>query len=106
MNFNMNLKYILIGLLGMNGAAVMPQAIQQEVVEPTENALIIPMNSQNVTTLFDPQNSVSFDEERGVVGTSNNLTLDLGNIDFGNKKYDCIWVEMSYQNPVSEDTKF
>ena len=67
MNFNMNLKYILIGLLGMNGAAVMPQAIQQEVVEPTENALIIPMNSQNVTTLFDPQNSVSFDEERGVV---------------------------------------
>lgn len=24
MNFNMNLKYILIGLLGMNGAAVMP----------------------------------------------------------------------------------
>lgn len=52
MNFNMNLKYILIGLLGMNGAAVMPQAIQQEVVEPTENALIIPMNSQNVTTLL------------------------------------------------------
>ena len=106
MDFNMNLKYILIGLLGMNGAAVMPQTISQDVTEPTENALVIPMKKQNTTVLFDPQMSVSFDEERGIVGASENLTLDLGDVDFGNKKYDCIWVEMSYQNPVNEDTKF
>ncbi len=105
MSLNMRLRCILVGILGMNGAAVMPQTIPT-VTEPTENALVIPMNNQSVTTLFDPQNSVSFDEERGITGASANLTLDLGNIDFGNKDYDCIWVEMCYQNSVADNTKF
>ncbi len=73
--------------------------------EPSGDALMIPMQSDRVSLLFNPNNSVAFDED-GIKGTSHELTISLGDIDFGQNAYNRIWVEMAYTGAISDESAF
>ncbi|MDR0506319.1 MAG: hypothetical protein LBH32_05840 [Dysgonamonadaceae bacterium] len=77
----------------------------QNANEPSSGALMIPMQKSSVSVLFDPTGNAFFSED-GINGASNDLTLDLGNIDFGANQFNKVWVEMSYMGNVTGDSKF
>ncbi|WP_462431263.1 GxGYxYP domain-containing protein [Bacteroides nordii] len=94
----MNIKYAIILAFGLSSTvAVMSQSApltEEDIDSPSENAIVLPMEEAKVSVIYDPKNSVSFTDE-GVKGTSDGLTLDLGEIDFGSGDYSSIWVEMA-----------
>lgn len=97
----MNIKYIVIFLLGIGSTVT---AMSQST-SPSEDAVVIPMNSSEVSVVYDPKGSAVFTDE-GIKGTSDGLTLDLGEIDFGSESYTGIWVEMANLMKPTEETGF
>lgn len=105
----MNVKQAIIWGLGLASAVTgmsQPAPLANEILDsPSENARMLPMKETDVKVIYDPKNSVSFTEE-GIKGTSDGLTLDLGEIDFGSGDYNCIWVEMANMMKPTGETGF
>ncbi|MFV0469509.1 MAG: hypothetical protein ACK5MK_11360 [Dysgonomonas sp.] len=79
--------------------------VQEKSDEPSNQALVIPMESSSVSVLYDPSDKAYFSGD-GIKGTSDGLIMDLGNIDFGDKLYNKIWIEMSNMANESDSAKF
>jgi hypothetical protein len=108
----MSKKYILAGFFGFlcfsslfSQEKLVFDAKRSESEKPGQEALLIKMDKSAVSVIYDPSNTAFFDED-GVRGTSSGLLLDLGEIDFGNKEYDKLWVETSYIGALQEDSRF
>lgn len=94
-------RFIGVTIFCLSGMSV----VGQNSNEPSSSALMIPMQKSTVSVLLDPSSTVYFNED-GISGTSNDLTLDLGRVDFGTNKFNKLWVEMSYTGEVANDSKF
>lgn len=105
----MNVKYAIILASGLSSTvAVMSQAApltNGDIDSPSQDAMILPMEESKVSVVYDPKTSVVFTDE-GIKGTSDGLTLDLGEIDFGSGDYDRVWVEMANVMKPTEQTGF
>lgn len=107
----MGKKYVLAGFFGFLYLSSFAQTGigtnhgKSGSEEPDNDALVVKMDEGSVSVIYDPSNTVFFDED-GIRGTSSDLTLDLGEIDFGNKEYNQLWVEMSYIGIVEENSQF
>lgn len=73
--------------------------------EPSNKALVIPMNETGINILYDPSGGVYFSDDE-LRGTADGLAIDLGEVDFGNNGYNCMWVEMANPTKVSDDANF
>ncbi len=85
--------------------SVLAQQENNASIKPNNDGLIIPFNMGSVNVIFDPLKNIFFDSD-GIKGTSNELTIDLGVIDFGVGKYNRIWVEMNQTSTIGENAKF
>ncbi len=77
---------IILGILSLFTNANHAESVQDEMK--------IPMNPENVSFLYNP-GSKALVNQNGIQGASDNLTIDLGEIDFGTGGYDQIAVTMS-----------
>ncbi len=74
--------------------------------ENTGDEVTIPMTTEKISFLYNPGDK-SFINAYGVTEASDNLTIDLGEIDFGEGNYDQIAVDMStYRQTLTADSRF
>ena len=86
---------VLLVALGMaNVCVAMPYMTSDGGGSVPEDALSLVMDESSVSVVYDPNGTAMF-ADGGIRGTGDGLTLDLGEVDFGDGGYNTVWVEMA-----------